>query len=92
MDITLNNSRPNWAQIVLLLEKRIFSRKLNNTTFIYLLCSIMLLCLKKTPLRLGWTIRYKILLFGAKLEKNHSFALAGDFFEKLTEVNFIYFM
>ena len=37
-------------------------------------------------------MRYKILLFGGKLDTNHPFALAGDFFEKLTDVNFVYFM
>ena len=37
-------------------------------------------------------MRYKILLFGGELDQNHPFALAGDFFEKLTDVNFVYFM
>ena len=69
-----------------------FLRRLINTTFVYLLCSIMLLCLKKKPLRVGQIMRYKILLFGFKLDTNDLFALAGDFFEKLTDVNFVYFM
>ena len=51
----------------------------------------MLLSQKK-PLTVGQIMRYKILLFGAKLDKNHPTALAGDFFEKLTDVNFVYFM
>ena len=51
----------------------------------------MLLSQKKA-LRVGQIMRYKILLFGAKLDTNHPTALAGDFFEKLTDVNFVYFM
>ena len=51
----------------------------------------MLVCLKR-PLRVGQIMRYKILLFGAKLDTDHPFALAGDFFEKLTDVNSVYFM
>ena len=43
-------------------------------------------------LRVGLIKKYKLLLFGAKLDTNHPFALAGDFFEKLTDVNFVYFM
>ena len=43
-------------------------------------------------LRVGLIKKYKMLLFGAKLDTNHPFALAGDFFEKLTDVNFVYFM
>ena len=65
--------------------------KLVNTTFVYLLCSIMPLCLTKTS-TVGQIMRHKMLLFGAKLDTNHPFALAGDFFEKLTDVNFVYFM
>ena len=71
--------------------KRGFFEKLINTTFIYLLCSIMPLCFRKNPLRVGQIMRYKILLFWAKLDRNHPFTLAGDFFEKLT-VNSVYFM
>ena len=37
-------------------------------------------------------MRYKILLFEAKLDTNYPFALAEDFFEKLTDVNFVYYM
>ena len=29
---------------------------------------------------------------GAKSDANHPFILKGDFFEKLTDVNFVYFM
>ena len=47
---------------------------------------------KKKNLVVREIMRYKILLFGAKLDTNHPFALAGDFFEKLTNVNFVYFM
>ena len=43
-------------------------------------------------LRVGLIKKYKMLLFGAKLDTNYPFALAGDFFEKLTDVNFVYFM
>ena len=37
-------------------------------------------------------MRYKVLQFWAKLETNNPFPLKGDFFEKLTDVNFVYFM
>ena len=47
---------------------------------------------KKNALRVGQIMRYKILLFGGKLDTNHPFALAGVFFDKLTDVNFVYFM
>ena len=47
---------------------------------------------QKKTLRVGQIMRYKILLFGFKLDTNDLFALAGDFFEKLTDVNFVYFM
>ena len=55
-DIRLNNFGPNWAQILLLPEKRIFGGKLTNTTIVYLLCPIMLQCLKKNTCR-SWVIR-----------------------------------
>ena len=51
---------------------------------------------QKNPLEYGRSsvMRYKILLLGVKLDiwPSHPFALAGDFFEKLTDVNFVYFM
>ena len=47
---------------------------------------------QKKPLRVGQIMRCNILLFGAKLGTNHPFTLAGDFFEKLTDVSFVYFM
>ena len=48
--------------------------------------------MSQKTLTVGQIMRYKILVFGAKLDTNHPFALAGDFFEKLTDVNFVYFM
>ena len=47
---------------------------------------------QKKTLRAGQIVRYKILLFGAKLDTNYPFALTGYFFEKLTDVNSVYFM
>ena len=37
-------------------------------------------------------MRYKMLLFGVKLDTNHSFSLTADVFEKLTDVNIVNFM
>ena len=45
-NIRLNYFGPNWAQILLFLEKGIFLGKLTNTTIFYLLCPIMPQCLK----------------------------------------------
>ena len=47
-DIRLNHFGPNWAQILLLLEKGIFLGKLNNTTIVYILCPILLQFSKTT--------------------------------------------
>ena len=52
---------------------------------------IMLQYLKKF-LRVGQIMRYKVLQFWAKSDTNHPFTLKGDFVEKLTDVNFVYFM
>ena len=37
-------------------------------------------------------MRYKVLQFWANLNTNHPFILKRDFFEKLTDVNCVYFM
>ena len=82
MDIRFNNSRPNWAQIVLLPEKRIFFGKLSLKIENYLPIVIHHATMsQKNPLTVGQIMRYNILLFGAKLNTNHPFALAGDFFK-----------
>ena len=36
-------------------------------------------------------MRYKMLLFGAKLDTNHPFVLAGDFFGNLADVDIVYY-
>ena len=83
IDIRLNNFRPNWTQIVLLLEKRIFWE---NWLILFLFTYFGTLCyyVSENNLIVGQIMRYKILLFGAKLNTNNPFALAGDFFGKLT--------
>ena len=91
MDMRLNNSWSNWAQIDILLEKTIFWENwLILLFFIY--CAPLGYYASKSNLRVAHIMWYKIFLFEAKLDTNHSFALAGDFFEKLTDVNFVYFM
>ena len=37
-------------------------------------------------------MRCKVFQFWAKLDTNHQFTPQGDFFEKWTAVNFVYFM
>ena len=64
--------------------------KLTNTTIVYLLCPFMPQCLKNI-LILRQIIRYEMLQFWAKLDINHPFSLKGNFFKKLTDVNFVYF-
>ena len=56
-----------------------------------LLCPIMLQSLKKA-LSIGQIMRYKVLRFWDKLDTNYCLHLKGIFFEKLTAVNFVYFM
>ena len=68
-----------------------FLGRLTNTTIVYLLLLIMLQCLKKIP-KVGQIMRNKVLQIWAKLDTNHPFTVKGDFFEKLTDVNFVYFM
>ena len=53
----------------------------------------MLQILKKV-LSVGQIMRYKVLQFWVKLDTNYRFTLKGDFFfvEKLTDVDFAYFM
>ena len=76
-------------------QKGDFLRKLTNENIVYLLCPIMLQFLK-TFLSAGHITRYKVLQFWLKLDTNYRFTLKGVFlfffFEKLTDVNFAYFM
>ena len=75
-------------------QKGDFLRKLTNENIVYLLCPIMLQILK-TFLSTGHITRYKVLQFWLKLDTNYRFTLKGVFFfffEKLTDVNFAYFM
>ena len=71
--------------------KRGFFRKINKCSYCLPIVPIMLQCLKKA-LRVGQIMRYKVLQFWANLNTNHPFNLKRDFFEKLTDVNCVYFM
>ena len=55
------------------------------------MCPIMLQCLKKV-IRVGQIVIYKVFQIWAKLDIDHPFTLKRDFFEKLTNMNFVYFM
>ena len=55
------------------------------------MCPIMLQCLKKV-IRVGQIVIYKAFQIWAKLDIDHPFTLKRDFFEKLTNMNFVYFM
>ena len=55
------------------------------------MCPVMLQYLK-IILRVGQIMRYKVLQFWAKLDTNHPFTRKGDFFEKLTDINLVYFI
>ena len=68
-----------------------FLGKLTNTSIVYLLCPIMLQCLKKI-LRIWQIMRYNVLQFWAKLDTNYPLMLKGNFLEKLTDVSFVYLM
>ena len=55
------------------------------------MCPIMLQCLKKA-IRVGQIVIYKAFQIWAKLDIDHPFTLKRDFFENLTNMNFVYFM
>ena len=142
MVVRLNNLRPDWDQIVLFLEKKIFwEHWLINCYCLHIaphyatlyqnVWACLNVCeagrsgneeLKKCPpppfpcspticecswkktqiekekhvskktFRVGQIMRHKVLQYWAKLNKNHPFGSVGDFFEKLADVNEIYFM
>ena len=89
--ITLNKFGRNWSQIAFSFKRGFFG-KLTNTTILHLLCPIMLQCLKKEILKVGHVMRYKMLQFWVNLDTDHPFTLKGNFFEKLIDVNFVYFI
>ena len=77
-DIRLNNFGPNWAQILLLLEKGIFWEN-----WLTLLFSIYCAPLCYNVSKKYWQImRYKVLKFWAKLDTNHPLTPTRDFFKK----------
>ena len=77
-DIRINNFGTNWAQILFLLEKGVFLEKLTNNTIFYLLCPIMLQCLRKTLA--DHNIRYWN--FGPNSTQIIHLPLQGIFFKK----------
>ena len=81
MDLRLNNSRPNWAHINLLLEKRIFWE--NEYCFGLPIVLHYATMSQKNTLIVGQIMKYKILLFVAKLNTNHPFVLAVEFLWKI---------
>ena len=82
-DIGLNNFGPNWAKIVILLEKMIFWE---NWLMLLLSTNCAPLCYKvsKRVLSVLQIMRYKVLQFWAKLDTNYQFILKkGIFFWKI---------
>ena len=79
-DIRLNSFGPNWAQILLLLEKGIFWEN-----WLTLLCSTHYATMsqKKKKKKKYWQIMwYKVLKFWAKLDTNHPLTPTKGFFKK----------
>ena len=78
-DRRLNHFGPNWPQILLLLEKRIFWEN-----WLTLLLSTYCAPLCYNVSKKYWQImRYKMLKFWAKLDTNYPLTPTGDFFKKI---------